>query len=311
MTAPTDPDPRLVQWAHQGGAKEAPSNTLGAFRSALMRAGHHDVGLELDVHGSDDGELVVIHDRTLERTTNGRGRVRRHSCDALQKLHAAWWWRPGTVDDHRPGADHPCRSHPVDADLRVPTLAEVLALRNNTDPKVPLTIEIKGWRAVRKLVEVLHNDVPCRPVGCRCPPPKGSGVDAPTITVTSFFDPLLWMVRWHLRRYQRVNINLAPGTGYMAFFWLRAMLGIPPLRTRYSRLQIPIHQVLTFATPRLVATARRVKVKGRMRFAEDQRLKVDVWTVDDAERMEALIRLGVDGIMTDCPSVLAGAVSPL
>ena len=58
--------------AHQGGAKEAPSNTLYAFKRALKVGA--DV-LELDVHATEDRELVVIHDITLGRTTNGTGRV--------------------------------------------------------------------------------------------------------------------------------------------------------------------------------------------------------------------------------------------
>ena len=58
--------------AHRGFSAGAPENTLTAFRRAI--AAGSDV-LELDIHLSKDHELVVVHDRTLERTTNGQGRV--------------------------------------------------------------------------------------------------------------------------------------------------------------------------------------------------------------------------------------------
>jgi glycerophosphoryl diester phosphodiesterase len=59
---------RVFHWAHQGGAKEAPSNTLYAMEKGLAKGAH---GLEFDVHCSREGHVVVIHDKTLERTTNG------------------------------------------------------------------------------------------------------------------------------------------------------------------------------------------------------------------------------------------------
>ena len=59
--------------AHRGGAALAPENTLDAFRQAVER--YRIDMLELDVHLTRDGEVVVAHDDTLERTTNGRGQV--------------------------------------------------------------------------------------------------------------------------------------------------------------------------------------------------------------------------------------------
>jgi glycerophosphoryl diester phosphodiesterase len=70
---------------HRGAAASEPENTLRSFRRAL------EVGVaavELDVHLTREGELAVIHDATLERTTNGRGRVRDFSLAELKKLDA-------------------------------------------------------------------------------------------------------------------------------------------------------------------------------------------------------------------------------
>jgi glycerophosphoryl diester phosphodiesterase len=70
---------------HRGNPAEQPENTLASFRSAV------DVGvdmIECDVHLSSDGELVVIHDHTLERTTDGSGLVRQHTLAELRILDA-------------------------------------------------------------------------------------------------------------------------------------------------------------------------------------------------------------------------------
>lgn len=75
----------FMVFAHRGASGHWPENTLLAFRQAL------DAGvswLELDVHLSVDGQLVVIHDFSLQRTTDGRGKVAKHSLAELRKLDA-------------------------------------------------------------------------------------------------------------------------------------------------------------------------------------------------------------------------------
>lgn len=104
-------------FAHRGASHYAPENTLPAF--ALAAAQGAD-GIELDVHLSKDGELVVIHDETLDRTTDGTGLVRDHTLAQLQALCA---------DNHMPGF----------ADARIPTLREVLELIRPT----PLLVNIE------------------------------------------------------------------------------------------------------------------------------------------------------------------------
>ena len=104
-------------FAHRGASHYAPENTLPAF--ALAAAQGAD-GIELDVHLSKDGELVVIHDEELDRTTDGTGLVRDHTLTQLQALCA---------DNHMPGF----------ADARIPTLREVLELIRPT----PLLVNIE------------------------------------------------------------------------------------------------------------------------------------------------------------------------
>lgn len=75
----------MIIYGHRGARGEAPENTLAGFGRAL-EAGVDRV--ELDLHLAKDGVLVVIHDDTLERTTNGRGKVARHESRALAALDA-------------------------------------------------------------------------------------------------------------------------------------------------------------------------------------------------------------------------------
>ena len=66
------PDRRVIAYAHQGGAWEGPSSTLYAIGSALDAGA---TGIELDVHATADGHLVVCHDPTVDRTTDGTGKI--------------------------------------------------------------------------------------------------------------------------------------------------------------------------------------------------------------------------------------------
>ena len=70
--------------AHRGASATAPENTIAAFNAAAPWADF----VELDVHKSSDGELVVIHDDTVDRTTNGTGSVASMTLAQLQALDA-------------------------------------------------------------------------------------------------------------------------------------------------------------------------------------------------------------------------------
>lgn len=73
-------------WAHRGASAQAPENTMAAFRLAVEQGAD---GIELDVQRSADGVLVVIHDETVDRTTNGGGRVVDLEWDHLRTLDAS------------------------------------------------------------------------------------------------------------------------------------------------------------------------------------------------------------------------------
>ncbi len=112
--------------AHRGGKGLWPENSLFAFERASALG--VDM-LEMDLHLSSDGELVVIHDPTLDRTTNGDGPVAARSLAQLQALDAGYRW---SADG---GQSHPYRGQGV----RIPTFTEVL----ERFPSIPKVIEIK------------------------------------------------------------------------------------------------------------------------------------------------------------------------
>jgi glycerophosphoryl diester phosphodiesterase len=116
------PGPRV--FGHRGAAGVAPENTLVSFERAV----HDGAGiLELDVHATRDGVVVVLHDHTLERTTNGTGAVRQVDFADLRHYDAGFRFEAE--------GKHPFRGR----GLRVPSLEEVV----EAFPRVPLNIEIK------------------------------------------------------------------------------------------------------------------------------------------------------------------------
>lgn len=122
--------------SHRGGALLAPENTLHAFRMAVER--YHTQMLELDVHLTRDGEVVVAHDATLDRCTDGTGPISALTLSELRRLDAGFRFTPDG------GRTFPFRGKGV----RVPTLREVLlafpGLRINLEmkPVTPGTEEV-------------------------------------------------------------------------------------------------------------------------------------------------------------------------
>ena len=118
----------MLKIAHRGASGYSPENTLLSFKKAL------DMGvdaIELDVHLSADGVLVVIHDQTLERTTNGKGLVADFTLFELKKLQ---------IENHQ----------------SIPTLSEVLDLVNK---KCVVHIELKGAQTPQAVAQLIDGYV--------------------------------------------------------------------------------------------------------------------------------------------------------
>ena len=115
-------------FAHRGGCDLGPENTIAAFDMGMSTGAD---GLELDVHLSADGVVVVHHDQTMERTTSGSGPIAAQTAHELARLDAGYWFKRGET--------YPFRGQGIG----VPTLREVLARFRG----VPTIIEIKVYTA--------------------------------------------------------------------------------------------------------------------------------------------------------------------
>jgi glycerophosphoryl diester phosphodiesterase len=128
--------------SHRGGAALYPENTMYAFEHALKV--HHTDMLELDVHASSDGEVVVAHDPTLERCTNGAGPLSALPWHELAKLDAAFHFTPAGQEGT------PLRGQGI----RLPTLRELLA----ATPNVRLNVEVKSEEAIGPFVSLVRKE---------------------------------------------------------------------------------------------------------------------------------------------------------
>jgi glycerophosphoryl diester phosphodiesterase len=113
----------LAVQGHRGASGRAPENTLAAFRKAIEFGVD---GMEMDLQVTRDGVVVIIHDDTLDRTTDGRGRVTDLRLDEVKRADAGATFAPAFQGE------------------RVPTLSEVITLvQGSGDERVRLNLEIK------------------------------------------------------------------------------------------------------------------------------------------------------------------------
>lgn len=231
---------------HRGASAYAPENTLAAFRRALDLGAD---GFELDVTLSADAVPVVIHDDTVDRTTDGEGRVDRLTLAQLKQLDAGYWAKFGAEF----------------AGERIPALAEVFA---ELGQRALINVELKedpspDRKLAEKVVALIHEH----------------GV-AERVVVSSFYYD-------NLRRVKAVAPMLPVGLLYSPnepLRMLRAWLG-PGVRAEAHH---PYYRLIN------AATLRWYHVRG---------YRVNVWTVNAEADLARLVRLGVDGIITDRPDV--------
>jgi glycerophosphoryl diester phosphodiesterase len=263
--------PNVLNIAHRGARSLAPENTLAAARAALEQGADM---WELDVGVTTDGELIVIHDDSLVRTTDAQSRFPNrapwHIFDftlaEIKTLDAGSFFvetdpfgqiAAGAVS---PAAQAAMRGEPV------PTLEE--ALRFTKDHNWRVNVEIKtlppamaGFPIVERVLDLLNRlDL------------------AERVLLSSFFHPFLQQAK---------TLNPALATA--------ALLYRPhpdPLKLVAELDCQAFHPYNEIITPEQI---------GRFRQAG---IEVNVWTVNDEAEMKALIQAGVTGLITDFPQRL-------
>jgi glycerophosphoryl diester phosphodiesterase len=265
---------KLLNIAHRGGAAVRPENTLVAFRHALTLGA---VAMEGDLHATRDGVVVVSHDATVDRTTNGKGYIKDMTFRELRDLDAGYRHTPDR------GASYPYRGR----GFRIPTLEEVFS--DSVLARTPMVLEIKQEEpniadAVLDLIQA-HDMVD-------------------RLVMGSFSKAALHGLRISAAvRGMNLVTSLAEEEVFTFFLTpLEEMTRgeyLPPGRL----LQVPLdHEV----------GEEKVQVVGPSFMAKARALglKVHVWTVNDREEMRWLIEeMGVDGIMTDDPGLLERVVN--
>lgn len=115
----------MLKIGHRGARGYAAENTLASFQKAIDLQVD---GIELDVHLSSDGELMVIHDETIDRTTNGKGKVNKFTRAELQHFN-------------------------IEGENKIPTLTEVF---NLVDRRCFINIELKTFETAAKVVDLIE-----------------------------------------------------------------------------------------------------------------------------------------------------------
>ena len=248
-----------VNLAHRGASALAPENTIEAFRLAVEAGAG---GLELDVHMTRDRQIVVIHDATVDRTTNGSGAVSEMTLDELRGFDAGHNFSPDG------GPTRPYRGRGV----RVPTFGEVL----EEFPGVPVNIEIKASTpGIEEMVLRVLREADA--LG------RALVVSTPHAIVKRF------------RKVSGGHVSTGASRWEIGVFYFASRLLLGRLiRPAYDALQVPPrHRGIPVVTPRFI------------RAAHARGVRVDAWTINQADEMRRLLDLGVDVIMTDRPGTLA------
>lgn len=238
-------------WAHRGASGYAPENTLAAF--ALARDQLAD-GVELDVQFTSDGELVVIHDELLDRTTSGHGLVRDHTLAQIKALDASMG------NEQYPGQ-------------KVPTLDEVFDLL--ADTAMSINVEIKD-----------------------------SVIEYPGIAekVLDVVDDLNWEYRTIISSFNHNTLAHIRQVGSLISTGVLFQdVLFEPWNYAHQLWATALHPHHEYAS----------RVDNLILEAHNSLLEVNVWTVDEVEDIDAMLRLDVDGIMTNYPDRVLARIEAL
>lgn len=247
--------------AHRGWRGYYPENTLLSFQKAATLPID---GLEMDIHSTADGVLVVFHDDTLDRTTNGTGAIHKLTYTELQQLDAGYWW---TNDD---GKTYPFRGQ----GLTVPTMEQIFThfpnfwINVDIKQKQPSIIKpfaqmIRDFRLTQQLCVASFDTETILEFRQECPEVLSS------LSVPE--------VQW---------LFALSGLGLSHFYHPKTL----PIR---GAAQPPEYEGRWhIVNPRFVKAAHQHGVA------------VHVWTVNETSDMIRLMEMGVDGIISDFPDRL-------
>lgn len=253
--------------AHRGASDELSENTIPSFQRA--REIYSECLLEMDIRLSRDGRVILSHDGTLERVTDGRGDIRNKTLSELKELDAGY----NTTFDN--GKSFPFRGK----GFKLATLEEILS----SFPKTRYVIEIKDNNielAMRAISLIREYDATKR------------------VIIGSFNDRVLQAIRNH-------SPDIATGFGkwearlfvFMHKFHLGRLFrgnGDVLILPEYSDTEQPEHLEEG-------GNGFRVITRELIKEAHQKGIPIYAWTINRKENMSRLITWGIDGIITDYP----------
>jgi len=216
--------------AHRGASAYEPENTLRAIKRALELNAKM---IEVDVRLSKDEHIIVIHDDSVDRTTNGKRYVKDLMLKELKKLDAG-------------------------KGERIPTLQEVI---NAVRKRAILIIEIKVLNIEDSVVKMIEKE----------------GIEK-EVVITSFYHPIL-------KRIKKIDLIIKTGVIFKCH----------PVRS--AELALNAHANSLFPEHKYIS-------KEMVKEAHKHDLEIYPWTIDDLDRANQLIEMGVDGIVTNKPDIL-------
>lgn len=227
-------------WAHRGASGYAPENTLEAFELAIEQKAD---GIELDVHLTKDGEVVVIHDETIDRTGNGTGRVQDFTLSELKTLNFN-------------------KLHPEYASAKIPTLREVYELVRPSG--ITVNVEMKTgiyfYPGLCEKVLQLAEEMGMKERIWY------SSFNHATLTELKRLDPT-------------VKTGILYSDGWLDVPEYAEKISAEALHPAAYNLQYPFF----------------------LEKAKQKNLKLHVWTVNDADLIETMGKIGVDAVITNYP----------
>lgn len=277
-------NPRPLVMAHRGNSADVPENTREAFEDAAKLEGV-DV-IETDVHLTRDGHFVFFHDPVVDRTTNGRGKIKDKTIVELKALDAGY--KHAAVD-----GTFPYRGK----GLTIQSIDEILPAF--PDQRFNIDIKARDTRApallARKLEALgIENGPGSRVLVASFSRGMISRFRAesrvPTSASTREFLHYLWRVKKWARHHDIARVPEQVSQ--------EEVLGE---KVPYVALQIP--EKLSF-----------IQVIGGKWFvdlAHAMGLAVEVWTINEPDRMRKLLGWGVDGIFSDTPGTLVSVMNEL
>lgn len=255
-------DPGVLNIAHRGGKGIAPEGTMAAFaKAAQLKV---DM-FEYDIHMTKDGQLVVIHDDTVDRTTDGTGKVNELILAEVQALDAGYHFTDAS-------GEHSYRA----SDVYIPTVAEVfesypnmrqlIEIKDTNDPVLYEKIVEDLWRLIQKYN--MEDNVM---------------IGSFDHEITELFESVTWG-----------QIPIGAGEQEVRDFVKKHVPYLNGLaRSNVDSLQLPTE-----------AEGYDLTTNNIIQSAKKRNMSIYYWTINDEATMRELIGKNVDGIITDYPDRL-------